>query len=181
MTITYEKANLSHKETIFNWLSEPHIQEFWDNSQAHKEDILNFLYGRKQTYFFGTTKYFIAKINSVAFAIILCDQIQPNQSDLQKLHHDNLSKHGHTCFIDFGIGNKEYLGKGLAAVTLDGFLKFYKKEVDPLADTFFIDPDLSNPKAKRVYEKAGFVLKGCFEVNSGFFKGNASHLLVRQI
>lgn len=181
MTITYEKANLSHKETIFNWLGEPHIQEFWDNSQAHKEDILNFLNGRKQTYFFGTTKYFIAKINSVAFAIILSDQIQPDQPDLQKLHLDNLSKDGHTYFIDFGIGNKEYLGKGLAAITLDGFVKFYKKEVDPLADTFFIDPDLSNPKAKHVYEKAGFVLKGNFEMISGFFKGNPSHLLVKQI
>ena len=90
-------------------------------------------------------------------------------------------KHGHTYFIDFGIGNKEYLGKGLAAITLDGFVKFYKKEVDPLADTFFIDPDLSNPKAKHVYEKAGFVLKGNFEMISGFFKGNPSHLLVKQI
>lgn len=29
------------------WLNEPHVQEFWDNTQAHKEDILNFIQGRK--------------------------------------------------------------------------------------------------------------------------------------
>lgn len=39
MNIHFEKANLSHKETIFNWLKEPHVQEFWDNSQEHKDDF----------------------------------------------------------------------------------------------------------------------------------------------
>ena len=181
MNITFEKAHLSHKDIIFHWLKEPHMQEHWDNSQEHKDDILNFLNGRKQTYFFGTTKYWIAKINTVAFAIILSDQIEPSQIDLQPLHRQNLSKQGHTCCIDFGIGNKEYLGKGLAAITLDGFVKFYTTQVDLLADTFFIDPDVSNPKAKHVYEKAGFILKGDFEMKSGFFEGKATQLLVREL
>lgn len=43
MNIHFEKANLTHKETIFSWLEEPHIKEFWDNSKEHKEDILNFI------------------------------------------------------------------------------------------------------------------------------------------
>ena len=30
MNIHFEKANLTHKELIFNWLEEPHIKEFWD-------------------------------------------------------------------------------------------------------------------------------------------------------
>ena len=181
MSITFERANLSHQETIFQWLSEPHIQEFWDNSQEHKDDILNFINGRTQTYFFGTTKYWIAKINSVAFAIILSDQINASQPDLQQIHRENLSKQGRTFFIDFGIGNKEYLGKGLAANTLEGFVKFYHTNVDPQADTFFIDPDLSNPKAKHVYEKAGFIFKGDFEMKSGFFEGKTTQLLVREL
>ena len=51
MNITFEKSTYHHKQTIFAWLEEPHMQEFWDNTEEHKNDILNFIYGRKQTYF----------------------------------------------------------------------------------------------------------------------------------
>ena len=45
--ITFEKATDHHRQTIFSWLEEPHVKEFWDNSQEHKDDIINFLDGRK--------------------------------------------------------------------------------------------------------------------------------------
>ena len=43
MNIHFEKANASHIDTIFGWLAQPPIQEFWDNTQGHKDDILNFI------------------------------------------------------------------------------------------------------------------------------------------
>ena len=43
----FEKVTNAHLETIFSWLSEPHVMEFWDNTQAHKDDIVNFAEGRK--------------------------------------------------------------------------------------------------------------------------------------
>ena len=55
-----------------------------------------------------------------------------------------MSKSGHTITLDFGIGNKNFLGKGLASSTLEAFIKFYHKHIDPLSDTFFIDPDENN-------------------------------------
>jgi len=45
--ITFSKAQLDDQEVIFFWLEEPHVQEFWDTTQAHKNDILNFITGRK--------------------------------------------------------------------------------------------------------------------------------------
>ena len=45
--ITFKKATTSYKEIIFLWLAEPHVQEFWNNTQGHKDDILNFMDGRK--------------------------------------------------------------------------------------------------------------------------------------
>jgi hypothetical protein len=33
------------------------MQEFWDNGQEHKDDIINFIHGRKQHYFYGTTQH----------------------------------------------------------------------------------------------------------------------------
>ncbi|MCE2730696.1 MAG: hypothetical protein LW599_01220 [Rickettsiaceae bacterium] len=57
MNIHFEKAALKHIDIIFSWFQEKHIQEFWDNSQNHKDDILNFIYEKPQKYFAGTTKY----------------------------------------------------------------------------------------------------------------------------
>lgn len=45
---TFEKASLQHKDLIFGRLAEPHMQEFWDNSQEHKDHIINFMEGRKE-------------------------------------------------------------------------------------------------------------------------------------
>jgi len=51
-----------------------------------------------------------------------------------------MSQVGHTISLDFGIGNKKYLGCGLGAPTLSAFVTFYKDEVDNKADTFLLIP-----------------------------------------
>lgn len=43
MNITFQKASTLYIDAIFIWLTEPHIMEIWDNSQEHKDDILNFI------------------------------------------------------------------------------------------------------------------------------------------
>ncbi|MFV9936652.1 MAG: hypothetical protein AB8U84_05645 [Rickettsia endosymbiont of Haemaphysalis japonica] len=99
MNIHFEKANFTHKEIIFNWLEESHIKAFWDNSQEHKNDILNFITGRKQHYFYGTTNYWIGFINNEPFCFILSDSLEKdhNLSDIQRKY---LSKSGHTITLD---------------------------------------------------------------------------------
>lgn len=47
MTLSFEKISLQHVDIIFDWLAEPFIQEFWDNTQGHKDDILNLLMAEK--------------------------------------------------------------------------------------------------------------------------------------
>lgn len=180
MNILFEKANLNHIDTIFQWLAEPHMIEFWDNSKEHKKDILNFIHGEKQHYFEGTTVYWIGSVETEPYCFILSDIFQENQ-DLSDLHRKYFSKSGHTIGLDFGIGNKNFLGQGLAVPTLIRFMDFYHDSIDPLADTFFIDPDENNPRAKHVYSKAGFKLVGEFDVQSGAFKGGVSSLMVKKI
>jgi len=180
MNIHFEKSSLAHKDIISAWLAEPHMVEFWDNSQEHKDDILNFMQGKKQTYFYGTTVYWMGFLDGTPYCFLLSDMFQPDQ-DLSDLHRQHMSPGGHTIALDFGIGNKDYLGKGLAAPTLRAFVEFYTKEVDPLADTFFIDPDENNPRAQNVYDKAGFEPGGEFDVQAGAFKGSINQLMVRKL
>ncbi len=178
MNIHFEKISQKHKETIFQWLEEAHVKEFWDNSQDHKDDILNFIEGRKipSTYCDGLYVYWIAKINSEPYALIMTIQEKP-EYDIAPLKKIYLSKTGHTYGLDFMIGNKSYFSKGLGAPTLVKFMDFFRKEVDPKADTFLIDPEESNPRARRVYEKAGFEYMGDF---IGFISKSNTHLLVKK-
>lgn len=179
--IYFEKASLNHVDVIFRWLAEPHVMEFWDNSAEHKEDILNFIHGRKQHYFAGTTKYWVGYIDDEPYCFILSDILEKQQSDLSELHKKNMSQSGVAIALDFGIGSKKYLGKGLAAPTLQKFIRFYKQSIDPLADTFFIDPDVNNSRAMCVYRKAGFKEVGGVGVVGGAFEGGMNSLMVKNI
>lgn len=178
--ITFEKANLSHEKIIFSWLSEPHMIEFWDNSQEHKDDIVNFIHGRKQSYFAGTTQYFVGLIDEEPFAFLLADVLSVSE-DLPPIYKVNLSKNGHTIALDFGIGNKNFIGKGLAAPTLEAFVSYYYTDIDDQADTFFIDPDENNPRAEHVYEKSGFKYVGDYHPTEGAFIGSTSQLMIKKI
>ncbi len=102
--------------------------------------------------------------------------------DRPQIKNDYLSKTGSTYSIDYMIGNPEFLGKGWGAKTLSEFVKFFYNQVDQDADTFFIDPDQNNPRARRVYERAGFVFVGEYIMSgSGFFEGRKTYFLVKRI
>lgn len=180
-TIHFEKATLVHKDIIFEWLAEPHVREFWDNSQEHRDDIINFINGQKQHYFYGTTMYWVGYCDHQPFCFVLSDELSADQEDLTELHRAHFSKDGKTISLDFGIGTRDFLGKGLAAPTLMAFTKFYQGEIDSKADTFFIDPDENNPRAQHVYEKAGFKVIGKAVPQKGYFIGSKSFIMVKQI
>jgi len=40
MNIRFEKVTEKHRKVVFEWLEEPNVKEFWDNSQTHKDDFL---------------------------------------------------------------------------------------------------------------------------------------------
>ncbi len=66
MAISFEKAMLPHQQRVLSWLGKPHVQTFWDNSEAHRDDIDIFIKGGKipRPYFNGIFDYWIgAKTN----------------------------------------------------------------------------------------------------------------------
>jgi len=58
MNIHFGKVTFQHQKTVFIWLQEPHMIKYWDNSQEQKDDIINFIEGRKKE-----SKYFSEMIN----------------------------------------------------------------------------------------------------------------------
>lgn len=163
-SITFEKASPKHRDSVFEWLDAPHVKEFWDNSQSHKDDILIFMNGRKEPspYFDGICHYWIGLINNDPYCLVVTTAVLATETALSELWRSNLSKKGNTFTIDFMIGNRKYFGKGFAVPTLEAFTSFIQTKIDPSIDTFFIDPEERNKRAKHVYEKAGFHCVGDF-------------------
>lgn len=159
----FEKATLAHKDVIFEWLEEPHVREFWDNSPEHCMDIEIFMKGRQEAtpYHNGIFDYWVGSIEIMPYCLLMTSTVNP-KDDLPEGWGPYLSKTGKTFSIDFMIGNKDYFGKGLAAPTLKAFTGFITDKVDRAVDTFIIDPNKNNPRAKHVYEKAGFKIIGGF-------------------
>ncbi len=154
---TFEKAQICHKELILSWLGESHMKAVWDNSPAHKQDIVTFMQGRKEpsSYLNGVLTYWVGSYQDVPFSLLITAPVTQDDtiSDVWK-HH--LCPHGRSYSIDFGIGNKDLLGRGLAAPMLEAFVSFFKETVDHRLTQFFIEPHMQTPQIKRIHQKAGF-------------------------
>lgn len=177
---TFQKAAIEHAESVMSWFNEPHVKEFWDNSPEHKADILIFMRGRKEPspYFGGVCVYWVGLMGEEPYCLVVTTEVLPSGGDLPQGWLEHLSQKGETWTIDFMIGNSKYLGRGLAVPTLEAFTRFVQEEARPSVDTFFIDPMASNPRAKHVYEKAGFKTVGTFRRDWGPDEKNVLHYLM---
>jgi RimJ/RimL family protein N-acetyltransferase len=183
VNIRFEKATSKHQKAIFQWLEEPYVKEFWDNSQEHKSDILNFINGRKEpsSYADGLYIYWVGLLAEKPYSLIMTIE-EKLGATCPQIKNDHLSRTGTTYSLDYMIGDSNYFGKGLGAKTLETFIEFFYKEFDARADTFFIDPDVTNTRAKHVYEKVGFEYMGNFIMEGdGVFAGLETFFLVKKL
>jgi RimJ/RimL family protein N-acetyltransferase len=133
----------------------------------------------KSDYCDGLYVYWIGSLEGVPYCMIMTIQEKP-EYDIGQIKIDHLSKTGNSYSLDFMIGNKDYFGKGYGAKTLENFVDFFRHEIDLNADTFLIDAAITNPRAKYVYEKAGFKYIADFIMpGNGAFRGDESHFLVK--
>lgn len=182
MDIQFEKATLKHQKVIFKWLEKPHIKEFWDNSQGHKDDILIFMKGRKElsNYFGGINSYWVGLSNSQPYCLIMTHE-ENEGTNPPEYYKPYMLKTGKTFGLDFCIGNRSFLGKKLGALTLITFIEYFSKEIEPKAATFLIDPFINNARAIHVYQKAGFQIVREFIQEGGYFDQNKGVLMVKEL
>jgi RimJ/RimL family protein N-acetyltransferase len=181
MNISFERVGPKYIDIIMSWLSEPHMIEFWDNGQDHKDDIVNFAHGRKElsNYWGGMFDYWIGFKDGQPYSLIMTHE-ENEASDPPECFKPYLSKTGKSIGLDFGIGNPDFVGQGLAAPTLIAFMDYFSSQVDLAADTYIIDPNTNNPRAIHVYEKAGFQIMCEFIPDEGYFAGSPGVVMVKR-
>lgn len=182
LDIQFRAVNEDDIPTIFAWLAQPAVQAFWDNTEAHRQDIIAFAQGRQKpsSYFNGEFVYWLGVIQGEPFCLVMTMLERPSCAR-PAIKQQCLSTTGTTYSVDFMIGHSGYRGKGLAAPTLASFLRFFKAKVDQKATTFWVDPGAENGRARRVYEKAGFEYVGDFTMEQGCYSGQVTQLLVKQL
>ncbi len=173
--ITFKKAQKSNKDLVQGWLKKAHVKEYWDNSEEMWENFESYLKGRKVLF-----DYWICFYDKVPFGMIMTsDASEPEPGQKEPLDHfiPWLESEGMTLTIDFVIGEKSFLGKGLGSQTLQKFAEVQ----DPNVTAFLVDPEVKNERAVHVYEKAGFAKVSTFIRGKGFFKGKPHYLMKMKI
>ena len=142
----FEPVKQEHRTLLKAWLSAPHAQEWWGDPDKE----IQLIYDGEKT---GESRGFIASADGELFAYIQCWACEAQPAEAIVDEPWVAEQAPGTMGIDITIGPPNMLGKGLGS-----------KAVRALADQLFadgvprviIDPDASNLRAVRAYEKAGF-------------------------
>lgn len=169
--ITFQPLTLALYPCVMSWMKASHVQEFWDMSTSQANDMENFAKGKKD----GLMDYWVGHYEDAPYSLLLSSDLGVETP----LHYvAYLSPTGKTFSIDFMIGNVDFLGKGLAVLTLQCFIDFLQTK-DPAIDRFIIDPAARNTRAHHVYQNAGFKDVGIFTPTNGFFRGLPHSMMLR--
>lgn len=148
--ITFHHATKDSESLILSWFKEEHVKAWFhgDGLKSSIKGLKEFINGDRAGYI-----CWIACYDDVPFAYLITSRVTEEET---KEPDNVLAKwilpNKKMLTIDILIGEKDYLGKGMAAA----MLKVFIKDVFPDVDRFFIDPESTNTKAIHVYKKVGF-------------------------
>ncbi len=142
----FEPLRKGQEALVKQWFSQDYIAKYWygnglDNTLATLE---RFVLGKEELF-----SLWIAYDEAVPFGYLMTSPIDNSDEP----YHDYLKPNDKAISLDLLIGNKAYLGKGLAHQMIINFLQ---DKYQGKATKVFIDPGSDNAKAIHVYEKAGF-------------------------
>lgn len=132
---TFKKLSGEDIPLIHSWLTNPHVQEFWPEKTLH--DYESF----KQKF----------------EGMITSDEVNPYLVILQGKPLGYIQSYpvdDKTCGIDQFIGVPEFVNKGLGSMFVKEFTDelFANKKITRV----ITDPKVTNLRAQKAYEKAGF-------------------------
>jgi len=160
MTITFQPLQDSHFPLLLKWLQIPHVKAWWDQDVQWTPELIENKYG---SYLKGFKRFELQ--SCVIEKPIHAFLIRFDDKEIGYIQyynaHDFPSEQGYEleglpaslASLDVFIGEEEFLGKGLGSRIMKQFLSEY---VDPYYEACFVDPDTTNIRAIRTYEKAGF-------------------------
>lgn len=154
MQITFESLTTLHFPLLLQWLEAPHVKAWWDQDVTYTLDTVKEKYG---SYVEGykveqghkkAMHAYIFYIDAVPVGYV---QLYDAYDFARSVSLIDLPKP--LAAFDIFIGESDCLHKGIGSKVLEVSLE---KLLDKKYTNVFADPDVSNSRAIRAYEKAGF-------------------------
>ncbi|MBF0362489.1 MAG: GNAT family N-acetyltransferase [Oligoflexia bacterium] len=152
-TFTFKKLSNEDIQLLLSWFKEPHVSEWWPTPDEDEAIIEKFLVRIRSEDTFG----FIVSLNDTPIGYI------------QYYHYDHAVEKAGSWWpsiipktsvgSDQFIGDPNYVGKGFGNKFIKEFI-LYLKNIEPDVTTLIVDPDPTNKRAIRCYEKVGFKMLG---------------------
>lgn len=148
MTVSFRPVTAADLPMLADWIARPHWQAWWDDPKEEIAHIRDMVDGR------DTTRPFIFGENGedlgyIQVWVIADQRVEPWLTVapwLNDLPDDAVG-------VDLSIADDARLGQGLGTRALRAFVAMLRAEGHRC---IVIDPDPSNLRAVRAYEKAGF-------------------------
>jgi RimJ/RimL family protein N-acetyltransferase len=140
----FRLAKPEDKAMIEDWVHRPHIREWLhgeglDNTLS---SLLEFFAGRS---FF---QHWIAYEHGIPFGYLLTSTVDPGEEVFSAIEFAG----DKAISLDVFICEPDYLGKGYGTEMITQFIR---SQIPNISDVL-IDPEVSNSRAVRAYEKVGF-------------------------
>ncbi len=130
------------------WLDMPHVTEWWGEPDAELGYIRDMIDGR------DTTQPFIFSVDGEPVGYIQYWFVGHHQNATGLRDHPWLAElPADAIGVDLTIGDPDRLAQGIGSGALRAFVN---RLLEQGYETIIIDPDPSNARAVRAYEKAGF-------------------------
>lgn len=146
--ISFVPVTPEHYPLLRQWLTEPHIQEWWGNPDEELGFIRDMVEGR------DTTRPFLIAVDDEPIGYIQYWFIGHHQNEQWIKDHPWLAElPSETIGVDLSIGRPDKLSKGIGSTALAAFAGTLRQQGHA---SIIIDPDRDNVRAVRAYTKAGF-------------------------
>ena len=145
MSVLFRRLKKDDFSNILRWIREPEVLDVWDSAQNQtNEDIIHKYEERLSD-------------KEIDTYVIICDNT--DIGIIQTYYVQNLSDFGlsntKAAGIDLYIGEPNFRNKGIGTQVITTFIQgviLVEKDIEYIC----IDPEVSNERAIRAYEKVGF-------------------------
>lgn len=151
--LIFHPLTFQHLPLLHTWLQLPHVREFWDDGDRTVQQV--------QAHYFASQRDVLAFVAALDTEMVAYLQTYPVMPDSEYAFW--CSEKGETWGIDLFIGERKWLGRGLAVPLITAFVR-HLQELQPDLKRILIDPEHRNERARHVYNKAGFVSMDVVEI-----------------
>lgn len=147
--ISFRNLTFDDLALLHTWLNKPHVHEWYDKNKRNTFEEIKEKYGKKINKEEPTDSYLILYQNKPI------GYIQTAKVKDWPAFESVVGKNQSAASIDLFIGEIDYLGKGYGSKAIKKFLVtivFRQSGIDKC----FTDPEPSNVRAIKSYEKVGF-------------------------